>query len=165
MSRNIYVISDTHFGHDNILRFKRKDGSPVRPFTSTQDMNDVIIQNWNSIVRDCDIVYHLGDVYFGQGHKVLPNLKGRKRLILGNHDDGKCKYLQQYFQKIMVWRNFPEFNCVLSHVPLHESSLNKVQYNIHGHIHEKQSPSPRHINCSVEVTGYKPVNIEDLIKR
>lgn len=165
MSRNIYVISDTHFGHDNVLRFKREDGSPVRPFTSTQEMNDVIVQNWNSIVRDCDIVYHLGDVYYDQGHEVLSKLKGRKRLILGNHDNAKSPNLQKYFQKIMMWRMFPEFDCVLSHVPLHESSLNKVQYNLHGHIHEKQSPSPRHINCSVEVTEYKPVNIEDLIKR
>lgn len=165
MNRQIFVISDTHFGHENILGFKREDGSLLRKFDSIQDMDETIVQNWNSIVNDNDIVYHLGDVYFGQGYQVLSRLKGRKRLILGNHDDGKCKHLQKYFQKILMWRTFPDLNCTLSHVPLHESSFWKVKYNIHGHIHEKQSPTPRHINCSVEATDYKPINIEDLIKR
>jgi calcineurin-like phosphoesterase family protein len=97
------------------------------------------------------------------GHKILSRLRGRTRLILGNHDNAKSTYLQCNFQKILMWRMFPEFNCVLTHVPIHESGLHKVQYNLHGHIHEKASPSPQHVNCSVEVTDYTPRSIEDIM--
>lgn len=170
MSRNLWLISDTHFGHQNILSFKRKDGSPVRAFDSIDSMDQHMIDNWNRVVKDGDIIYHLGDVFFGDqnGARVLSQLKGRKRLILGNHDDGKNKALQKYFQKIMMWRMFPELGCILSHVPLHESTFiykSDNMINIHGHIHDNDSPSPNHKNVSVEVINYTPVNIEDLVKK
>jgi len=63
----------------------------------------------------------------------------------------------------MMWRMFPEFNCVLTHVPLHESTMFKVEYNLHGHIHQNASPSPQHINCCVEVQDYTPKSIEELV--
>ena len=163
--RNIFIVSDTHFGHSNILKFTDSNtGNKVRPeFSCVEEMNEVMVDRWNSIVRDEDIVYHLGDVYFGDGHKVLSRLKGRKRLILGNHDNGKASYLQNYFQKILMWRMFPDFNCVLTHVPIHESGMYSVTYNLHGHIHQNASPTDRHINCSVEVQNYTPRCIEELI--
>jgi calcineurin-like phosphoesterase family protein len=160
----IFVVSDTHFGHENILKFRDSNTNElIRNFSDVHDMNEYMVQRWNSVVNDDDIVYHLGDVYFGHGHEVLGRLKGRKRLLLGNHDNGKCQKLQKYFQKIEMWRMFPEYNCLLTHVPVHESSLYKVQYNLHGHIHQQASPTPRHINCSVEVQDYMPKLITDLI--
>lgn len=140
MSREIWVISDTHFGHENIIQYCR------RPFANAEIMDENLVENWNSVVKENDIVYHLGDVYFGvNGRDALPKLKGRKRLVLGNHDEGKDTILLKYFQKIMVWRMFPEFGLLLTHVPVHESSLlrgptgnenspDKLK-NIHGHIH------------------------------
>lgn len=163
MSR-IFIVSDTHFGHENILKFRDgKTNELVRNFSDVHDMNEYMVDRWNKMVNDDDIVYHLGDVYFDRGHEVLPRLKGRKRLILGNHDNAKSPYLQQHFQKILMWRMFPEFNCLLTHVPVHESTLFKVQYNLHGHIHQNASPSDRHINCSVEVQDYMPRLLQDLI--
>ena len=163
--RNIFIVSDTHFGHSNILKFTDSNtGNKVRPeFSCVEEMNEVMVDRWNSVVRDEDIVYHLGDVYFGDGHKVLNRLKGRKRLILGNHDNGKASYLQCNFQKILMWRMFPDFNCVLTHVPIHESGMYSVMYNLHGHIHQNASPTDRHINCSVEVQNYTPKHIEELL--
>lgn len=162
--RDIFIISDTHFSHENILKFTDDQGNLIRSFTDVDEMDALMIDNWNKTVKDNDIVYHLGDVYFGKGHKVLPFLKGRKRLVLGNHDNPKSEYILNNFQKIMMWRMFPEFNCVLTHVPVHESSLYKVQYNLHGHIHQQKSPSEQHINCSVEVNDYTPKAIEEFIK-
>ena len=167
MSRDIWVISDTHFGHSNIIKYCS------RPFSSAKEMDDHMIESWNSVVKDGDIVYHLGDVYFGEeGRSVLVGnkLKGRKRLILGNHDNGKDQALQSTFQKIVVWRMFPEFGLLLSHVPLHSSSLERYDegalsgklLNVHGHIHNKPSPSYDHQNVSVEMINYTPVNIEEL---
>jgi hypothetical protein len=84
---------------------------------------------------------------------------------LGNHDNGKSEYIQKYFQKVLMWRMFPEFNCVLTHVPIHESGMYKVGYNLHGHIHQNPSPGERWINCSVEVQDYTPKAIEELVPR
>lgn len=162
--RDIFVISDTHFGHENILTFTDEHRNVVRSFSDVDEMDALMIENWNKTVKDEDIVYHLGDVYFGKGHKVLPFLKGRKRLVLGNHDNPKSDHLMKNFQKIMLLRHFPEFDCILTHIPMHESGIFKVNYNVHGHIHQKDSPTERHINCSVEVINYTPIAIEDLMK-
>lgn len=165
MSRDIWVVSDTHFGHDNIISYCN------RPFANAEIMDENLIENWNNVVKDGDIVYHLGDVYFGvNGRDALSKLKGRKRLILGNHDDGKDQFLQKSFQKIAVWRMFPEFGLLLTHVPVHESSLERWEagelkskfINVHGHIHDKDSPSEFHRNVSVEKINYTPINIEEL---
>ena len=166
--RDIFVISDTHFGHENILKFLSEDGNNLRSFYDVHHMNELMIENWNKVVSDSDIVYHLGDVYFGKGHEVLPRLKGRKRLIVGNHDNPKSQYLLNNFQKIMLWREFAEFNCLMTHVPVHESSLHKRKYNLHGHIHNSKHrgllQDERYINCCVEVNDYRPRAIEDILK-
>lgn len=163
MGRKIYVISDTHFGHENIIKFCN------RPFSNRYEMNHHIRENWNKLVKDEDIVYHLGDVYFGQDwqgetpRNFLRSLKGRKRLVLGNHDNGLDHTLRDVFQKIMVWRMFPEFGLLLTHVPVHPSSLSeKCPINVHGHIHNRQSPSKEYRNVSVEMINYTPINIEEL---
>jgi len=165
--REIYVVSDTHFGHANMLKFTDSTtGERIRPlWESVTDMDEYMIQQWNKTVQDQDIVYHLGDVYFSNGRDILPRLRGRKRLILGNHDNGKDQNLHKHFEKILVWRMFPEFNCLLTHVPVHESALFKVQYNLHGHIHQQSSPTAQHVNCCVEVQDYTPKSIEELVPR
>lgn len=158
MSRDIWAISDTHFGHANIIKYCN------RPFKSTEEMDDTIIKNWNSVVKDGDIVYHLGDVYMGKTPGFLSNLKGRKRLILGNHDNGKDQLLQKTFQKIDVWRMFPEFGLLLTHVPVSLNTLSeKCPVNVHGHIHnDDKAYGKQYRNVSVEVVNYTPVNIETL---
>lgn len=161
--RNIFIISDTHFGHKNFLNFLDENGNRIRPFSSVEEVDELMVENWNKQVRDEDIIYHLGDVYFGDGHKHLPRLRGRKRLIAGNHDDLKSEHLQKHFQKILLWRMFPEFNCVMSHIPMHESNMYKVQYNVHGHIHQQKSPGERYINACVEWHNYTPKPIEELL--
>ena len=171
--RNIFIISDTHFGHANILKFTDSNtGLSIRPgFASVEEMDELMIERWNAVVQDQDIVYHLGDVYMGQGHRVLPRLRGRKRLVLGNHDNAKSCYLQNHFQKIMMWRMFPEFGLMLSHVPLHASSLRlgppndpdaPVLFNVMGHIHQNPAPRGPYRCVCVEQTDYIPVNIETL---
>ena len=57
----VYVISDSHFGHANILTFERDDGVRLRPFDNVEQMHDAMITKWNETVRPQDHVYHLGD--------------------------------------------------------------------------------------------------------
>lgn len=164
----IFVISDTHFGHENIIKYCD------RPFNDYIEMDEHIIRKWNNIVSPQDKVYHLGDVYMGKSHycdEILHSLNGKKRLILGNHDNGKDQVLLRHFQKIVVWRMFPEFGLLLTHVPVHQNSLRKngrndapdcELTNIHGHIHNNPSPEGPYRNVSVEVINYTPINIEEL---
>src|SRR5690606_7413277 len=102
----IWVISDTHFGHEGILRFTMKDGTKVRSFSDVYEMDEIMIRNWNALIKPGEKVYHLCHVWFGgneTAERVLPRLNGKKRLILGNHDNGKNQLLQKYFEKIDVW--------------------------------------------------------------
>jgi calcineurin-like phosphoesterase family protein len=86
-----FHTSDTHFGHFNILNYSN------RPFGSVQEMNEALIDNWNSAVRETDTVIHHGDVAMGpwagdedlgiaSWDDILTRLNGYKILIVGNHD-------------------------------------------------------------------------------
>lgn len=170
MSRNIWLISDTHINHEKIIEYCN------RPFANAKEMNEAIRDNWNDTVKDGDIVYHLGDVYIGKypeenysTERFLGSLKGRKRLILGNHDNGKDQILQRTFQKISVWRMFVEYGIMLTHVPIHSGSFrHKCQFNVHGHTHDNDVlddlglPDPQYINVCVDKTEFKPIHIDSV---
>lgn len=171
MSRNIWVTSDTHFNHENILKFTDSNGDKVRPFTSIDEMNETLVDNWNAVVKPGDKVYHLGDVFFGSKDyfkTMWPRLNGSKRLIVGNHDDVKFLSSGGFFQKVYMWRMFSEYGLLLTHVPVHESTLKENRFsgkqtvNVHGHIHSNPSPEGPYRCVCVEQTGYTPVNIEEL---
>lgn len=157
--RNIWLISDTHFGHDNIIKYCN------RPFSDSVHMNRALRENWNSCVAETDIIYHLGDVYFSKGFKeeeplsYLKSLNGHKRLILGNHDNAKDQNLTKVFEKILMWRMFPEFEALLTHVPVHSTSIRYGLTNYHGHIHNSKSPEGPYKNMSVEAIGYFPYKL------
>ena len=169
---DIFVISDTHFGHANIIKYCD------RPFADIDEMDEIMIQRWNSVVKPGDKVYHLGDVYMGDGDRFLKKfarLSGKKRLILGNHDEIKKRgnvVLPNLFEKVLLWRIFTEFGLLMTHVPLHESSLVRGKkndgspydecLNVHGHIHDKPSPPGPYRCVSVEQINYTPVSIEEL---
>lgn len=80
---NKFYISDTHFAHDMII------GLCDRPFSSVAEMDEKMVDAWNDVVGQNDIVYHLGDFCFGSpdyAAHIFHQLRGRKILILGNHD-------------------------------------------------------------------------------
>lgn len=81
----IFITSDCHFNHQNILKYEPES----RPFTSIQEMNEKIIENWNSVVDIEDTVYVLGDMFMGELKKIpniLNRLNGKIILVRGNHD-------------------------------------------------------------------------------
>ena len=167
-----WVISDTHFNHANILTFTdRTTGEYVRKFDNVKQMNECMIDNWNSVVKQGDKVYHLGDVFFGPKDdfkSIWPKLNGSKSLIVGNHDDIKFLSAGGFFKSVYMWRIFREHKLLMSHVPIHESELEWIAgggvLNVHGHIHQNPTPSGPYRNVSVEVIDYTPINIEELSK-
>ena len=159
----IFVISDTHFGHKNILNFEH-NGKPLRPFSSLTEMHVEMIDRWNSVVTPQDKVYHLGDVAFTQaGLKLLGLLNGKKQLVRGNHDKLKLSAYREYFQEVYGVR---QINGVwLTHVPMHQSCVDqeRVKINIHGHLHANKIDHPKYFNASVECINYTPYDITEII--
>jgi len=171
--RDIWLISDTHFGHSNILKFADRDGELIRGklFETVEEMDETMIDNWNKTVKPGDKVYHLGDVFMGPKEdfiKKWKRLNGQKRLILGNHDDAKFFARHELVAKISMWRMFPEHGLLLTHTPAHESTLfegrfkDKQPINVHGHIHQNPAPTEKHRCVCVEHINYTPIHIEDV---
>lgn len=156
---DIWVISDTHFGHENIIKYCN------RPFKDTQEMDEILIANWNKLVHPSHHVYHLGDVAMSQERylRCVPRLNGHKRLILGNHDDQvPMKTHLGYFDKILMWRLFKPL--IFTHIPIHRDNFGKASVNVHGHIHQNPSPAGPYINVSVENIQYQPIHLDTLMK-
>jgi len=162
-----FFISDTHFFHANILKFVNELGHRIRSFHNLEEMHELMIQRWNSVVKDNDYVYHLGDVtfqYHGAFNNLMSRLKGRKRLIVGNHDKIWNVNLQRWFEKADVWKGFKEGNFTASHFPMRLESLRDGAFNVHGHIHQNHMDDLHYINVSVEVRDYIPVHYDQILK-
>jgi calcineurin-like phosphoesterase family protein len=183
---NRFVISDTHFGHTNSWeKFKLEDGSPLRPFTSTEEMDETMIERWNAKVKPGDTVYHLGDVVINQKSlHLVSRLNGRKILIRGNHDIFKDKqYRDVGFEQLHGVRVFVD-KFILSHIPLHPDCVTeRFKVNVHGHLHANEVkmpwgvnadrneiiyadfPDPRYLCVSVEHTNYEPLHFDEVQAR
>ena len=168
----IFVTSDTHFYHNNILKYEN------RPFKDINDMNNKMIESWNETVSSKDEVYILGDFSFGnEGEtiKLLNKLNGKKYLIKGNHDHvvknkdvrDKFEWIKDYF---VLKHNKMKF--VMFHYPIqvwdcrHHGAI-----HLYGHIHSNlgnhsmEYDIPNSYNVGVDVNGFKPVLIEDIIEK
>lgn len=175
MGNNRFYIGDTHFGHANILGFKRDDGTPLRQFTSVYEMDGYMVSKWNEVVKDTDTVYHLGDICIhSKNLDILRGLKGRKILIMGNHDRDKVTKYIQYFADVRAYDRKDGIIC--SHIPIHPGSLGKFGVNVHGHLHYQEVKmksqyssemviDPRYFNVSVECIDYTPVEYSVLMGR
>jgi calcineurin-like phosphoesterase family protein len=168
--KSIFVIGDTHFGHEKLLSAVQPDGSPLRPFSSAEEMDEALIENWNSVVTPSDTVYHLGDVCIPRsGIKCLLRCNGRKILFRGNHDSNfKLKELAKYFDDIRGC--FYRDGVVFSHFPVHPSNL-KGPYkgNVHGHLHchliyRDSDIDRRYFNSCVERNNFTPVSYDTVKK-
>lgn len=165
---NIFVIADTHFGHEKACtEFKRADGTPLRPFASAKEMDEYMLEQWNATVRAKDKVYHLGDVAIAKKNlKILSLLNGDKVLVKGNHDIFKPQDYLPYFRDIRAYVIQNKY--LLSHIPVHPSSLDRWSGNIHGHLHYNRvldlrgKIDPRYYCVSAEHTNYVPVPIESV---
>ena len=164
MNYNIFFISDTHFSHQNFYSFLNDDGSKVRPWNNCEEADEIMIQNWNNIVKPTDKVYHLGDLGFKKTplHNILPRLNGRKCLIRGNHDGFKPSFYTQYFYDIRGCYNLE--NYLLTHIPVHPTSKSRFIRNIHGHVHSNPLQDKWYKCVCVECINYTPVSFEEIKK-
>lgn len=165
---NIWVASDHHFGHKNILNFTDRDGNKIRGavFENIMQHDEAIIEYHNALVKPEDHVYFLGDLAITKrGIECASRMNGHKRLVRGNHDIFKTKVYQDHgIPEIYGVRVFTDAGYIFSHIPLHPDSLGSRGWtNIHGHLHQNivllpdDSPDSRYRCVSLEHTDYKPI--------
>lgn len=140
----VFFTSDTHFGHANIMRFCK------RPFESVEEMDRVLIENWNAKVGKDDTVFHMGDFAWGgaaEWSHLLDVLNGRIYLVLGNHD---MRNINQGFMKRFEWVGFQALinvegrKVLLNHYPMlcyagSYGSRKDMVYQLFGHVHSSDT--------------------------
>lgn len=168
-----WIASDTHFGHSAIIDPDAYGHCIHPPFRDVDDMDRQLIERWNARVGKGDTIFHLGDIAWNEDAlmRVCAELNGVKNLILGNHDTLEAGVYWEAGFKVVngnySYRAGDDEYVMLSHAPVHESCLTMpgvaILGSIHGHVHEKPAPTERHVNVSVERTGYEPILVEDAI--
>ena len=148
-----WIITDTHFGHDNIIKYCN------RP----ENFADIIVNNWNQMISENDTVIHLGDVAWNnESLKIIEKLHGKKMLVLGNHDHNSLYYYTNHgfdFVCNQLAMTMFGMDIIFTHKPLifHEHDL-----NICGHLHGMiniEGGNPCY-SMAIEETKYKPLLLE-----
>jgi calcineurin-like phosphoesterase family protein len=166
-AKKVWLISDTHFDHANIIRYCD------RPFRSAHEMNQTLLQNWNDTVAPDDIVYFLGDMSFGRQSREaeywLDRLNGKKIFIRGSHDRRRGiegdSLLKVADRQIIQVEDTP---FMLIHDALCPAVDGWDGWIIHGHNHHRRpfvNYEDRRVNVSVEAIGYKPISLYEILQR
>jgi calcineurin-like phosphoesterase family protein len=165
-----WVISDTHFGHANIIKYCE------RPFSSVDEMNREMTRRWNSVVAPEDLVYHLGDFCFGGKGSVTRYrwfLNGHIVLVRGNHDT-RIKLSDPNFDFVCDRLLVPHGGRIfdLRHRPPEPEDLTRYPDHIYlyGHVHRNtvdyslDFPGIRAYNLGTENWDYTPQPLENFLK-
>lgn len=153
----IYLIGDTHFGEETILRYEN------RPFNSVAEMDETMINNWNDIIDNTDSVYIVGDFGAdGREMEILSKLRGKKYLIKGNHDTKSNDFYRlvgftEVYDKPILLENF----FIISHEPIYVN-INMPYANIFAHVHNSplyKDFSSHHFCVSAERINFTPVRL------
>ena len=155
-----YFISDTHFGHNNILVFERTQ------FNTIEEHDDFIMTVMEKSLKETDTLYHLGDFgYSNPNGPIYTRFKAlpcHKVLIKGNHDKASFEYYQDIFDIVSETPIYLTKRVVLSHdpIPVTEGSL-----NLHGHLHGAVLKSYNHLNLNIHITKYQLLTMKAVEKK
>ena len=150
----LYLISDTHFFHKNIQKYCN------RP----DNWQELIVNNWNSIITSKDVVLHLGDFALGSREnfiEIRKRLNGNIVMIRGNHDQRSLNFYEEN-NILIVNNNTVIKDYIFSHRPIMEDFPQKL--NIHGHTHNNNIGDSKHLNVSVENINYTPIHFDSIEK-
>jgi calcineurin-like phosphoesterase family protein len=136
-----------------------------RGFSSAEEMNELIVKNWNNTISKRDAVFLLGDITMEKNqYEILWRLNGMIHVVLGNHDERRhVREMLNYVHSVSGIIDYKK-KAILTHCPVHPSQLEfRYPYNIHGHVHENSIDDPRYINVCAEMIDYTPVEFSKLI--
>lgn len=173
-AKHIWVTSDTHFNHANIIKYCN------RPFSSVEEMNETIIANWNKVVSQGDTVYHLGDFALGDKSLVpdiLERLNGYKEFLMGNHDNSNImlEMCKQGLIENISWEDVIKVEkkiIILNHFPfgsLPDPATNRPIIQLHGHVHSTPDKPWNYFDNQYDVgvdnNNFTPVNLAELLDK
>lgn len=170
-----FVTADLHIDHAKILSFDAPDGSPMRPHSCLEEMQQDLEERWNKRVHKKDTVYVLGDVAFSKtGLRLMERFNGRKVLVAGNHDRLPAKLYLQYFDDIRgAYFHHGDSTMlgglIFTHIPVHPDNLRGHYLGcVHGHLHchlviRDGQIDKRYFNACVERNGFAPVALDDIV--
>lgn len=163
----MYLISDTHFAHANIIEYCD------RPFDSEDEMNDHMLTEWNTTISPEDEVLFLGDLAMAndtESRNWFSKLNGEKTFLQGNHDSEDEEVLPIPLHDTFKF-DYSEYSFFCSHYPPEETPDSFDGWVLHGHTHNNEmdaypfiNPETKTVNLSVELIGYTPIHIEELIE-
>jgi len=161
----IYFISDTHFGHANIIKHCN------RPFSSANEMDEMLIKNWNRVISPKDDVYHLGDFAAKCDRSVewyLGRLNGRIHIVWGNHDFKVAKKCADKFASChdICDLKYNKQKFVLCHYPFATwRNSERGSIHLHGHCHNNfKFFNKCRMDVGVDCFQYAPIGIEKVLK-
>ena len=169
----IYLTSDLHFCHDKPFLYE------PRGFTNIEDMNETIVNNWNSVVSDEDDVYLLGDIVLNdnvKGIELLKSLKGKIHIIIGNHDTDVRIKLYEECENVVELKyatiiKYNKHHFYLSHYPTftgtNEKHVSETLLNLYGHTHQKTNFFDDNFfmyHVGVDSHNCFPVLLDDIIE-
>jgi len=181
---SLWFVSDTHFGHANIIKYSR------RPFADVSEMNEVFIRNWNVQVKPEDTVWHLGDFAFmklSAFQTLLRRLNGKINVVLGNHDsviednlgrltgDPDTSFRMQQPQNALLAsvQHYKEIRydgkfIVLFHYGQRVwNKSHRGSIMLYGHSHGSLPPHGRSVDVGVDcqeiTTEYRPIHIDEVL--
>lgn len=159
-----FFTADTHFGHDNIIKYCK------RPFASSFEMDETLVSNWNAVVKPGDTVHHLGDFAFGRAatgeyiSKLAKRLHGSVHLIHGNHE--KVARGMKWFFASMKDYDEIEINgqrIVLFHYGMRVWHHDyKGVWHLYGHSHGLLPAMNKSLDIGVDCWNFSPVSFEQL---
>jgi len=160
----IYVTSDLHFNHSNIIKYCN------RPFINTFEMNQKLINNWNSVVQRGDSVFVLGDFMFGRKAEhdadyFLSNLNGNKILITGNHDKKEVINARGWKEvhKTIYETEINGQYIVMCHYPMRSwNHFFRNSWHLFGHVHNKMEPYGLSFDVGVDSWNYMPISFDQV---
>ena len=161
---SIWFSSDHHFGHRNIIKFCK------RPFKDVQEMDEIMIQKWNAVVKPDDLVYYIGDFQISDDpDKYLPRLNGRKILIKGNHDYEHPAVIEsdhwEETHDILV-RSINNCKITLCHYAMRVwPSAHKGSLMLYGHSHNRLIGSSQSLDVCADGWDYTPISMKQIQKR
>lgn len=175
---NIYLTSDTHFGHSNIVKGTSQwenSGKRVRNFNTLEEHNQTLVDNINQLVKEDDILYHLGDWSFG-GFKNIMEFRQQLRcknihLIFGNHDhhiENNKEGIQSAFKSVQYYKELKVYNqhLILCHYAMRVwNKSHKGSIMLYGHSHgsldtlQPEFTSPTWIGDEYFIKNYKTMDI------
>lgn len=150
----IWFTGDNHFNHANIIRFCK------RPFGDVIEMNEIMVERWNKVVKPNDDIYHVGDFGFGEVFHILKRLNGKKHLTRGSHDKSIVPYRGMFVEISQI---LEVENIILCHYAMRVWPRSHYgSWHLYGHSHGMLKGHGKSFDAGVDCWDFYPISLDQV---